>query len=209
MGTIGYGSMYPATDLANSVVTAESLVSLVVTAVATGLVFAKFGRTTARVVFARNVVVSQLDGAPTLVVRIGNERHNRILDASFRVTLVRTERPAPDVVFYRMYDLKLARERTATLERFYTLLHRIDASSPLNGYDTAALARDEVELHVIVAGTDDTTLQPVHAIHAYYDRDIRFGSRFADLLREEPDGTLAADVRKFHEVVTDPENGVT
>jgi inward rectifier potassium channel len=61
--------------------------------------------------------------------------------------------------------------------------------------------RDEVELLVSVVGTDDTSLQPVHARQRYVDRDIVWGARHADILREERDGQLILDVRKFDDIV--------
>jgi len=91
MGTIGYGSMYPATRTANVLVVAESVVGLLVTALATGLVFVRFSLTRARVVFSSRIAIGPIDGVPTLMIRVGNERRGRIVGATFRLTLARTE----------------------------------------------------------------------------------------------------------------------
>src|SRR5205085_1475466 len=85
LGTIGYGAMYPVTRLANALVTAESVIGLVVTALATGMVFVRFSRIRGRVVFSRKVTVGPMDGVPTLQVRVGNARSNRIYDVEFRM----------------------------------------------------------------------------------------------------------------------------
>ena len=53
----------------NLIVVAESVTGLVVTALATGLVFAKFSRSAGRMVFSRQVVISPVDGVPTLQLR--------------------------------------------------------------------------------------------------------------------------------------------
>ncbi|HLK36591.1 MAG TPA: ion channel, partial [Polyangiaceae bacterium] len=100
MGTVGYGAMYPASPAANAVVIAESVASLIVTAVATGLVFAKFSRSTARVVFSNRAVIGPMDGVPTLMLRVGNERSNQILEATLRLSMVRTEHTKEGVTFY-------------------------------------------------------------------------------------------------------------
>lgn len=89
MGTIGYGAMHPRGPLANALVILES-VSGLVTAVVTGLVFAKFSHPTARIVFCRTAVISPMEGVPTLMFRVGNERSNQIIDAHIRVVLLRT-----------------------------------------------------------------------------------------------------------------------
>src|SRR4051812_37199282 len=130
MGTIGYGAMYPTTRLANAVVVLESIVGLLVTALATGLVFAKFSRSTARVVFSREAVISPLDGVPTLSFRVGNERGNAIVDVQLRMTMVRTEVTREGSTFYRTLDVKLVRDRILSLARSWTVMHRIDDASP-------------------------------------------------------------------------------
>jgi len=200
MGTVGYGAMYPVGAAANVVVIAESVTSLIVTAVATGLVFAKFSRSTARVAFSRHAVIGPNDGVPTLMLRVGNERGNYILEATIRVSMVRTERTKEGVTFYRMYDLRLARERSPMMTRSWTVLHPIERDSPLFGATPESTVRDEVELVVTLAGTDDTSMQPVHARKRYLDRDILWGARHADILTEHPDGHIVLDIRRFHDV---------
>jgi inward rectifier potassium channel len=201
MGTIGYGSMYPTTAAANAIMIIESVTSLIVTAVATGLVFAKFSRSSARIAFSRDAVIGPMDGVPTLMVRIGNERGNQILEATVRISMIRTERLREGTTFYRMYDLALARERSPAVARSWTILHPIRSDSPLFAATPQLLARDEVELLVSVVGTDDTSLQPVHARMRYLDKNILWGARHADILSEDTDGNLILDVRKFHDVV--------
>jgi inward rectifier potassium channel len=208
MGTIGYGAMYPTSVSANAIMIVESVTSLIVTAVATGLVFAKFSRSTARVAFSRHPVIGPTNGVPTLMLRVGNERGNFILEATIRVSLVRTERTAEGVLFYRMYDLRLARERSPMMTRSWTVLHFIEGDSPLVGATPESLAKEEVELVVTLVGTDDTSMQPVHARKRYVDGDVLWGARHADILSERDDGTIVLDVRRFHEVVpTEPVEG--
>jgi len=201
MGTIGYGNMYPTSVGANLLVIAESVTSLLSTAVATGLVFTKFARSTARVAFARHPVIGPMDGAPTLMLRVGNERGNTILEATTRVSLVRTEHLREGTKFYRMYDLRLARERSPAMSRAWTILHPVGPDSPLQGATPESLERDEVEILVTVVGVDDTSLQPVHARHRYVAADIVWGARHADILHENEAGTLIVDLTRFHDVV--------
>jgi inward rectifier potassium channel len=205
MGTIGYGAMYPVSPAGHVLVAIESVTGLVVTALATGLIFAKFSRTTSRIVFTRHVTISPMDGKPTLSLRVGNERENAIMEAQVRLSLVRTERTQEGMTFYRLVDLKLARERSPAVARSWMIMHPIDADSPLFGKTPAQLKADEVELIVTLVGVDDTSLQPVHARKNYTDAEIVWGSRHADVLTETPDGTLVLDVGKFHDLVpTEP-----
>ena len=200
MGTIGYGAMYPTSMAANVVMITESVVSLLVTALATGLVFAKFSRSSARVAFSKHAVVGPMDGVPTLMIRVGNERGNAILEATIRVALMRTEHLKEGTIFYRMTDLVLTRDRSPAMSRSWTVLHPIDDKSPLFRCTPESVARDELEILVNLVGTDDTSLQPVHARRRYLDKEILWGARHADVLSEDDAGNIVMDVRKFHEV---------
>jgi inward rectifier potassium channel len=202
MGTVGYGAMYPETMGANVVASIETVASLVIAALATGLVFAKFSLSTSRIVFADKAVIGPMNGVPTLMFRLGNERSNRIIEATVRVAMVRTERTKEGMTFYRMCDLPLTRERSPALSRSWTAMHYITAASPLHGATPASLKADEVELFVTVSGVDDTSLQPVHARQKYTDEGIVWGARHADVLSEDAQGRLVLDLRRFHELTT-------
>jgi inward rectifier potassium channel len=200
MGTIGYGAMYPGSTAANVVVVVESIVSLLLTAIATGLVVAKISRPTARVVFTRHAVISPFDGVPTLMFRLGNERGNQIVDAQIRVVMYRTERQDDGKPYYRQLDLNLARARALSLTRSWNVLHPIDENSPLYGETPASLAAKEIELQVLVIGIDDISMQTVHAGQRYFAKNIHWGARLADVIDETPEGDLLLDLRRFHEI---------
>src|SRR6185369_7767183 len=165
MGTIGYGALYPESALANALVVAESITGLTLTALGTGLVFAKFSRSTARLQFTREAVISPMNGVPTLMFRLGNERGNQIVDVQITAVMVRTERTAEGRSFYRMIDLKLSRGRALSLSRSWSVMHVIDADSPLAGRTPEAVAAEETEIGIMVVGLDDITMQPIHASH--------------------------------------------
>lgn len=199
MGTIGYGAMYPESRAANVLMVVESLVGLVFTALVTGLFFAKFSRATARVAFSRSAVISPVYGTPSLMFRLGNERGNQIVNAEFRVVLVRTELTPEGNKYYRSYDLKLLRERALSLSRAWSVMHVIDEESPLHGQTPGQLAAQEVELQLMVLGIDDVTMQNVHASHRYVASQILWGAKFADILSEDADGDVVLDLRRFHD----------
>jgi len=205
MGTIGYGAMFPESTGANWVVVVESITSLTLTALATGLVFAKFSRSTARLMFSKNAVIAPMDGKSTLMFRLGNQRGNQIVDARIRAVLMRTERTAEGAVFYRMLDLRLTRERSLSLSRSWNALHVIDRDSPLHGETPASMVEKEIELQVLVVGLDDASMQTVHGRHHYFTGDILWGQRLADVLTEVDGQHLVLDLDKFHDLVpTEP-----
>jgi inward rectifier potassium channel len=201
MGTVGYGNMYPQSRAANLIVTAETVAALVVAALSTGLVFTKFSIPVARLEFARNAVLYLQDGQPTLAIRLANRRGNFIVEATVRVTVVRGETTQEGLFFYRMYDLQLVRDHSSAVGRSWLILHRIDERSPLRGATEASVRGADLEIQVAVTGLDGTTAQTLHGRHTYAVEDLRFGMRYADMLRPKPDGRLELDYAKLHEVV--------
>ncbi len=208
MGTIGYGAMYPETTLANALVASESVVGLLVTAIATGLVFARFTRIASRIVFTTHAVITPMEGVPTLTFRVGNDRLNTVLDARISVTLSRVEKTREGVTFYRNYDLKLVRDRNFALTRTWTVMHTITPDSPLYGTTPEGNVENQVEINVFVQGTDDTTHQPVFGNANYESEKLVYGARHADVLAYAPDGLLTLDLRDFDTLVpTKPIDG--
>ena len=201
MGTVGYGNMYPASTFANALVVAESVTSLMVTALATGLVFVRFSQTRARLMFSSKVAIGPMDGVPTLMLRVGNERRGNIVNTEFRLTFTGTGKTAEGVTVYRLKELPLVRSRAPALSRSWNVMHHIVEGSPLHGYDAAKLAEIGGEIQIEVVGVDDISLQPVHARHTWFAGSVVWDARLADVVSETPEGDMILDLRNFHLVV--------
>ncbi len=201
MATIGFGKMVPRTPLANVLVTVESMTGLLGLAIATGLIFAKFSRPTARVLFSRVAVVSPWDGVPSLMFRMANERNNRIIEAQVHAVLMRTETTAENVLVRRVHELQVLRRQNPSFALSWTAIHPIDERSPFWKATAAALAAAEAEIIVSLTGLDETYAQTIHARHAYAADQIVLGARFVDILGRLPDGRMRIDYRHFHDVV--------
>jgi inward rectifier potassium channel len=201
MGTIGYGDMYPVSPAANTLVVSEAVAGLIVSALVTGLVFSKFSQLRPRVAFTKTITIAPMDGVPSMMFRLGNERGNQIVEAVLHVCVIRTLHTREGMTFYKMIDLPLVRERSQTFTRSWTAIHSITAESPLHGISEEEMRKEELEFVVTVVGTDDTSLQPVHARQHYTHRDVVWGARHADILSERADGTLVLDLTKFHDTV--------
>jgi inward rectifier potassium channel len=199
LSTIGYGQMWPKTLYGNLVMTVEALAGVMLVAVTAGLMFARFSKPTARVVFSKVAVVGPFNGVPTLSLRVANERRNQILDAQVSVALVRDERTAEGDWIRRFYDLQLARQRSPIFAMTFTVMHAIDADSPLRNASLLSLAAEGAELVVTVTGLDETTLQPIHARTSYLADEICWNRRFVDVFTQTGDGRLAIDYRRFHD----------
>ncbi len=200
MASIGYGAMYPKTLYSNFLVAIEALVGLIELAMTTGLIFARFSIPTARVMFSRVVVIAPFDGVLTLMFRAANQRHNQILEAQFRVSLVRDEVTLEGKSMRRIYDLPLVRNQTPIFGQTLMVMHPIDEHSPLYNATQSTLLASDVAIVVILTGIDDTVSQTIHARHIYSAQDILCNMAFVDLFFNLPDGRRAIDYRRFHDV---------
>ena len=203
LATVGYGVMSPATAYGHTIASIEILLGMLVIAILTGLLFARFSRPTARVMFSEVAVVTNFNGNRVLMLRAANERNNLILEASVRVNLIRREKTLEGETFYRVYDLKLDRDRSSAFAMSWTIMHKIDESSPLYRHTTEDLIVEDMVMHVAISGQDETLNDTVHARQAYQPQHIVFDSHFADILFEHENGDWGIDYNKFHDVLPD------
>ena len=200
LATIGYGQMAPRTLGANLIVTVEALLGILGIAITTGLVFARFSRPTARVLFSRVAVVSPYDGTPSLMFRMANARGNQIVEARLRVSLFRNELTLEGEPVRRVYDLGLRRSEQPLFALTWTAVHAIDERSPLYGQSPQDLEASLTDVVVSLTGVDEGLAQTIYARHAYRAADLRFAARFADILRAEAERSTI-DFTRFHEVL--------
>jgi inward rectifier potassium channel len=203
LATIGYGAMYPQSRAATAIMAVQSIASLILTALATGLVFSKFARPTTRVAFSRHAVITDHEGRRTLVFRAGNRRSNVIVEATIHVVAVFTTTTSEGKPFYKAVDLPMVRDRQVGMTRGWTLMHVIDAESPLHEVDARRLKQLELELYIALTGIDDVSMQTVHAIHRYTDDQIRVDHHFEDTLIALDNGEFIVDMTRFDAIVPD------
>jgi inward rectifier potassium channel len=203
MATIGYGAMYPRTIYANIMVMIEVLVGLLGFAMATGLMFAKFSRPTARVLFSNVAVVTLFNRVPTLMFRMANKRFNQILEAQVQMNLVRNETTAEGQFMRRFHDLRLVRSRTPIFSLTWTAMHTIDEMSPLYGATADSLAKAEAEIVITLTGIDETVSQTIYARHSFVSQKILWNMRFVDILSNTQDRRISIDYTRFHDVIPD------
>lgn len=202
MATIGYGKMLPKTLFANILVSFEALIGLLGVTMATGLMFAKFSKPTARVIFSKVAVVTLHNGIPCLMFRMGNERGNQIAEATLRVTLARTETTLEGEKFRKFYDLELMRSRNAIFQLTWTAIHPIDETSPFFAETAESLKKAEGQIIVSFTGLDETFSQSIHARHSYNPEEIHWNKRLANIITTLPNGQRMIDYHSFHETTS-------
>lgn len=205
IGSLSYTVSVPKSAFANAVVSVEAFVGIVYMGVVTALLFARFSRPYARVVFSKVALITPFDGTPTLMFRAANQRGNQVLDASVTVTLARQMTTREGIVMRRFEELPLMRSRTSLFALSWTVMHRIDATSPLNGLSLEDLQAAQMEIVVLLSGRDDTLADTIYARHAYQPEHIVWNHRFTDVLSVAANGMRIVDLRKFHDTEPVPQ----
>jgi inward rectifier potassium channel len=199
LSTAGYGDLHPQTHYGHFIATVELFTGIFSMSLMTGLIFARFSRPSARLLFAKNPVLSNHDGKPALMIRFANERQNIIGNATARLWLFRDLTTAEGNEIRRFFELPLLRNESPALALSWTLYHVIDEQSPLHGMGPEELEASDVSLVVVVSGYDVIAAQTVHARKSYEHRDILFGHRYVDVLGTSDDGRVRIDYGRFHD----------
>jgi inward rectifier potassium channel len=200
LATVGYGDMHPQTVFAHGVAAVEIFTGMMSLAVITGMMFARFSRPTARILFARHAVIRPFDGRPTLVLRAANERQNVIMEAAAQLRLIRDELTMEGARIRRIHDLPLRRSEQPVFLFGWTLLHVIDEVSPLAGASAESMSAANAFLLLTIGGTDETTGQTLMARQEYPASMLRWNHAFVDYLTTGEDGIDLFDYTKFHDV---------
>ncbi|HEX4158400.1 MAG TPA: hypothetical protein VHY79_07975 [Rhizomicrobium sp.] len=199
IGSANYTVMLPSSIYANVVVSVEAFFGILNLALITGVTFARFSRPFARIVFSDVAVITPFDGMPTLMFRAANQRGNQILNASISVSLARQVTTREGIVMRRFEELTLVRSRTPLFALSWTVMHQIGPTSPLYGVTFETLCDMDVEIIVLLSGTDDALADIIYARHSYTPDEILWNRRFVDVIAQTAAGRRVVDLRRFHE----------
>ena len=198
--TIGYGTIHPVGILLNLLVTVESYYSLLANALITGLVFARFSRPEAKILFSDNIVITPYQDITGLMFRLVNNRNNQLIELKAQVLYARFVEE--NGALSRRFDLlKLEREKVSFLPLAWTVVHPINEDSPLYNCSEADLIKADAEILVILSAIDETFAQTVHTRTSYKVDEIKFGYKFSNLYNQTTnDEPITIDVRKLSEI---------
>jgi len=179
--TIGYGQIGPNGLAANMVVTLEALVGLMYQALATGLLFARFSRPTASIIFSQQAIIAPYKEGRALEFRIANRRRNEIIELEAQVLFSAIEREAGGNMVRRYAPLSLERNKVTFFPLAWTIVHPIDDTSPLIGKTPRDLEQSQAEILVLLTGIDETFEQAVHVRTSYRADEIVWEARFRSM----------------------------
>ena len=195
--TVGYGDMHPQTIYGHLVATAENFTGLLLLAMMTGLVFARFSRPRARIIFAKYPVVSRYNGEPTLIFRMANARSNFITEATAKLWMLNPTVSQEGNRMVGFERLRLLKSENPTFALSWTLFHPIDDSSPLFGKDEDALSARGINFVVSIVGFDEASGQIVRARDVFTAQDVLFGHEYVDFVWVDEQGLRHIDYAKI------------
>lgn len=198
--TLGFNQLNPMSFYSNMLVTIESFTGWCSFGLITGVLFSRFSRPSARVMFTHYATIAPYEGVPTLIFRAANRRGNQILQAQIHVSLTRNEKTLEGENVRRVYDLKLLRSTSSFFNLTWTVRHAIDTNSPLFGETHESLKQSETEIVVLLSGIDDAFGQTVHGRFAYNHEEVLFGYRFVSMFGRDEHRSPIVDFTKFDEV---------
>lgn len=199
LATVGYGHMYPQTLYGHIITTVEIMSGTFLLAVMTGLIFVRFSRPSARIVFSKAVVIAPFNGQPALMLRVGNLRQQSMIEVEFRIMFTRDEPILEGDNFRHFYNLKLAFDRLSAWPAALTLRHIINEQSPLYNATPQSLQEQRAVFIASVVGIDPVIPASVQTQQDYSWSDVRFGERFVEIYTEHGSGKLTVDYGRIHD----------
>jgi inward rectifier potassium channel len=203
LSTAGYGDMHPQTHYGHFIAAVELFTGIFSMSLMTGMIFSRFSRPRARLLFVNNPVIATQDGERTLMVRVANERHNVIGNATARLWVLKNTISKEGQPIRRFSELTLLKNEHPALALSWTLYHTLDETSLLHNLDAEGMEAVGIALAVVVSGYDVVAAQTIHARKTYDHTDIRFGQRYVDILENLDDGRIRIDYGKFHDTVAE------
>jgi inward rectifier potassium channel len=198
--TIGYGTIHPVGIIANTLVAIESYYSMILTALLTGIVFARFARPTAKILFSEKAVVAPYQDFTGFMIRLVNSRNNQLIEVEAKIMFsYLVEENSKKNRRFEMLDLE--RDRVSFLPLAWTIVHPIDEKSPLFGLSENDLRNSEAEFAILLSAMDETYAQTVHTRTSYRIDEIAFNHKFANIYNKVESGEkISINVKKLSKI---------
>ncbi len=195
--TVGYGAMSPQGFWVNLIAMFESMMGLLSFALATGIIYGRFSKPSARIMFSEKALIVPGDQY-NLHFRIINQRSNVMLEMDATVMLMITEQEPDGSIRRRYYDLPLELNHIKFFPLSWTIVHSINESSPLYGKTEEQLCTMDAEILILIKGFDETFSQVVYASHSYLYNEIVWGAKFVRPFKTNEEGDVEMHINDIH-----------
>ncbi|MEI7670447.1 MAG: ion channel, partial [Pseudomonadota bacterium] len=186
--TVGYGRIAPMHIPASTVAAIESLFGLMGFALATGLLYGRFSRPVANILYSKNILVAPHKGMSALMFRISNKSNNQLIDSEMTLAIAYQTQDDNGIFTTRYLALDLELKIVQYLPLSWTLVHLLDDKSPLYSWSKSDYEKYDIEFLVSFKGTDDTFMQNVHDRTSYRYNEMIWGAKFIRMFEPNKDG---------------------
>jgi inward rectifier potassium channel len=195
--TVGFGRISPVGNLTSSIAAIESLVGLLGFALATGLLYGRFSRPVARLIFSKNAIIAPFKGATAFQFRLANKmRNSQITNMNCRVTLSKLENEN-GVLIRRFRILELEIKNIIFFPMTWTINHPIDENSPLYNMTEKEMKDADLEFLISLDGFDDTFSQTVNSRFSYTQEELVYGAKWISVFTQNEEGKTLQDLNKL------------
>jgi inward rectifier potassium channel len=199
--TVGYGQVAPKGFLANILSAMDAFVGLMTFALATGLLFARFSRPKAQIVFSEKAVIAPYQDKTAFEFRLANELRSQLIEVEVKILFTRFE-IANEHRIRRFYQLNLERNKVSFFPLHWTVVHPIDQQSPLWGLTDEDLRNSEAEFLILITAIDETFSQNVHTRSSYRYDEIIWNAKFTSMFQQSSENRVKVNIQKLHEIET-------
>jgi inward rectifier potassium channel len=177
--TLGYGRMAPVGVGASVLAAIESLIGLMGFALATGLLWGRFSRPEAKIMFSNHAVVAPYEDGKGLMIRLANERSSQLIEAEAVVTITWTPRGQQQREYERL-DLEI--DKITYLALSWTVVHPITETSPIRTWTEQDMHEMGLEMIIQIKAFDDSFGTTVYQRRSYTASEVRWGEKFVSII---------------------------
>ncbi len=201
ISTVGYGHISPNGMRTSFLAAFESMLGLLAFALATGLLYGRFSRPTAKIIYSQNMVIAPYQDGKALMFRLANLRSSQLIEIEVQV-LFSTNIIENGKIMRKFFPLELERNKISLLTLSWTVVHPITEGSPLYNLKAEDLNEGDAEFVIMLKAFDDTFSQNVHSRTSYANEEIIWDARFEPVISSDINGIATLDFAKIGSYVS-------
>ena len=198
--TVGYGGISPVGIAANFVAAFEAMIGLLSFSFITGLLYGRFSRAKASLLFSDNLIIRDYKENKALMFRLMNSRRTVMIEPEIKVTLSISEKNEEGAYVRNYFEINLERDKIMYLPTVWTIVHEIDDTSPLYKYSYEELKNIDAELFILVQYHEESYSQKVYQVISYDFTKLDFDVKYKRSYTFNEEGYTVLDHEKLSAV---------
>ncbi len=198
ISTVGYGHISPKGFATSAVAAFESMMGLLAFAMATGLLYGRFSKPSAKILYSKNLLVAPYLNGKAFMFRLANLRSNNLTEIEVQVLLaINADENGKKI--RRFVQLELERSKIALMSLSWTIVHPLDDKSPLYNISKTQLKDSDAEFIILIKAFDDTFSQTVHSRTSYKPDEIVWDAKFVSIIGKDENGVSTLNYAGIHD----------